>query len=123
MIEANVIEAKHKLRNALSSLQKRKIIGCWPSQRYSSLTLTAQCTRRAHWKALESQSCENVSLSQFHAAVNLGDCHAEFHHRSSKTYASTLTGSNSNEIQRNRPPLEYETQFREILPALLSAGC
>ena len=38
-------------------------------------------------------------------------------------YASAPSGSNSNEIQRDRPPLEYETQFRENLPALLSAGC
>ena len=55
--------------------------------------------------------------------VNSEDCHSEFHHRSSKTYASAPSGSNSKEIQRDRPPLEYETQFRENLPALLSAGC
>ena len=31
--------------------------------------------------------------------------------------------THSNEIQRDRSPLEYETQIRENLPALLSAGC
>ena len=41
--------------------------------------------------------------------VNSGDCHSDFHHHSPKTYAFALSGSNSHEIQRNRPPLEYRT--------------
>ena len=65
-----------------------------------------------------------IQLRKFYYSsdVNSEDCHSEFHHRSSKTYASAPSGSNSNEIQRDRPPLNTRPNSGKICLRFLAQG-
>ena len=54
--------------------------------------------------------------------VSSEDCHSEFNHRSSKTYASAPSGSNSNEIQRDRPKWNTRPNSGKIYLRFLAQG-